>query len=163
MATRLLTRNEYAEVLAQCWADALNEVYMNDNEIEQEIIAKGKTAPRVTLAQVESCIAYEYYVNASELTLRTTPVLGPACARVEHPEAPLSVLTLCVLVLCNGFTVTGESAPASPENFDAELGRKVARQNALSKIWMLEGYLLKERLHRDAINRSSGGGDFGDS
>lgn len=46
----------------------------------------------------------------------------------------------------NGFTVTGESACASPENFDAEIGRKIARQNAVNKIWMLEGYLLKQKL-----------------
>ncbi|WP_249451677.1 Gp49 family protein, partial [Escherichia coli] len=44
------------------------------------------------------------------------------------------------------FTVTGESACASPENFDAEIGRKIARQNAVNKIWMLEGYLLKQKL-----------------
>ncbi len=54
--------------------------------------------------------------------------------------------TFCVLVLRNGFTVTGESACASQENFDAEIGRKIARQNAVNKIWMLEGYLLKQKL-----------------
>lgn len=59
-------------------------------------------------------------------------------------------LTFCVLVLRNGFTVTGESACASPENFDDEIGRKIARQNAVAKIWPLEGYLLKTRLHESA-------------
>ncbi len=59
---------------------------------------------------------------------------------------PMSTLTFCVLVLQNGFTVTGESACASPENFDADIGRKVARENAEQKIWMLEGYALKQRL-----------------
>ena len=59
---------------------------------------------------------------------------------------PGSMLTICVLTLQNGFTVTGESACASPENFDAEIGRKIARQNAVNKIWQLEGYLLKQRL-----------------
>ncbi|EKQ7398058.1 hypothetical protein P6Q96_004908, partial [Escherichia coli] len=54
--------------------------------------------------------------------------------------------TICVLVLCNGFIVTGESACASPKNFDAEIGRKVARKNAIEKIWPLEGYLLKQKL-----------------
>lgn len=61
-----------------------------------------------------------------------------------HPAE--SLLTFCVLVLRNGFTVTGESACASPENFDAEIGRKIARQNAVNKIWMPEGYLLKQKL-----------------
>ena len=58
----------------------------------------------------------------------------------------LSLLTFCVLVLRNGFTVTGESACASPENFDAEICRKIARQNAAQKIWPLMGYALKQSL-----------------
>jgi hypothetical protein len=58
----------------------------------------------------------------------------------------MELLTFCVLVLRNGFTVTGESACASPENFDAEIGRKVARTNAVSKMWPLMGYALKEKL-----------------
>ena len=56
------------------------------------------------------------------------------------------MLTFCVLVLRNGFTVTGESARANPENFDADLGRKIARQNAINKVWPLLGFLLKEKL-----------------
>jgi hypothetical protein len=58
----------------------------------------------------------------------------------------VDLLTICVLTLKNGFTVTGESACASPENFNAELGRKIARQNAVDKVWPLMGYALKERL-----------------
>lgn len=68
----------------------------------------------------------------------------------ERILAPLDLLTICTLVLRNGFTVTGESACASPENFDAEIGRKIARTNAVQKIWALEGYLLKQRMHDDA-------------
>jgi hypothetical protein len=60
--------------------------------------------------------------------------------------SPLALLTFCVLVLRNGFTVTGESACASPENFDAEIGRKIARQNAVQKLWPLMGYHLKQKL-----------------
>jgi len=56
-----------------------------------------------------------------------------------------------VLVLKNGFTVTGESACASPENFDAEIGRKVARANAVQKIWPLMGYELKSKLNEHAL------------
>ena len=59
---------------------------------------------------------------------------------------PLRLLTFCVLVLKNGFTVTGESACASPENFDAEIGRNIARQNAVQKIWPLLGYELRSKL-----------------
>lgn len=59
---------------------------------------------------------------------------------------PLRLLTFCVLVLRNGFTVTGESACASPENFDAAIGRKIARQNAEQKIWLLLGFRLRDQL-----------------
>lgn len=67
---------------------------------------------------------------------------------VYRPDstAPLGLLTFCVLVLRNGFTVTGESACASPENFDAELGRKIARENAVNKVWPLLGYALRTKL-----------------
>ncbi|HHW8768572.1 TPA: Gp49 family protein, partial [Salmonella enterica] len=65
----------------------------------------------------------------------------------EPTPQSLELLTFCVLVLKNGFTVTGESACASPENFDPEIGRKIARSNAIAKIWPLEGYLLKQQLH----------------
>jgi len=58
-----------------------------------------------------------------------------------------TTLTVCCLKLKNGFTVTGESAAASPENFDVEIGKKIARTNAREKIWALEGYLLKQRLY----------------
>jgi len=58
----------------------------------------------------------------------------------------LCLLTFCVLVLRNGFTITGESACASPENFDAKIGRNIARQNAITKIWPLMGYELRTKL-----------------
>jgi hypothetical protein len=58
----------------------------------------------------------------------------------------LGLLTFCVLTLRNGFTVTGESACASPENFNADIGRKIARQNAVGKIWLLMGYELRSKL-----------------
>jgi len=63
-----------------------------------------------------------------------------------EPSGPLSLLTFCVLVLRNGFTVTGESACASPENFNAEIGRQLARANAVNKIWPLMGYELRTKL-----------------
>ena len=58
----------------------------------------------------------------------------------------LNLLTLCVLVLDNGFTLVGKSAPASAENFNSALGRKFAYEDALRQLWPLEGYLLRERL-----------------
>jgi hypothetical protein len=58
---------------------------------------------------------------------------------------PGTTVTMCFLTLRNRFCVTGESAAASPETFDAELGRRVARRNARDKIWEFQGYLLRER------------------
>lgn len=107
---------------------------MNDQTIEQEIQANGLTAPRVTPADIEENIVGEYFFTADQAT--------KDCPQFEQ----LHLLTFCVLVLANGFTVTGESACASPENFNAEIGRKIARQNAVQKIWPLMGYALKERL-----------------
>jgi len=69
---------------------------------------------------------------------------------LQFPELPpaLNLLTFCVLVLRNGFTVTGESACVSPENFNAEIGREIARENAINKVWQLEGYLLRDKLSK---------------
>ena len=121
---------------------------MNDQAIEQEIQAKGLTAPRVTPADIEANIAGVVYFTAAD-GYRSSPCYDPNGHAHEPLPAPaqLELLTFCVLVLRNGFTVTGESACASPENFDAELGRKIARLNAVSKVWPLLGFLLKEKLH----------------
>lgn len=120
---------------------------MSDKDIEQEIQAKGLTAPRVTPQRIEEVIVSEHYFTASD-------GMGGDGALAIYKDAmdvlkgaeSLSLLTFCVLTLSNGFTVTGESACASPENFDAEIGRKIARDNAVNKVWMLEGYLLKQNL-----------------
>lgn len=96
---------------------------MTEQAIEKEIQEKNLNAPRLTPNLIDAAIKEEDY-----------HVFEKTC------------LTVCCLTLRNGFTVTGESACVSPENFDAEIGRKIARENARNKIWMLEGYLLKERL-----------------
>ncbi len=94
---------------------------------EQEIQAKGLNAPRLTPDLIDATIvAEQFYVF------------------------PGTTLTICALTLRNGFCVTGESAAASPENFEAELGRKISRENARNKIWALEGYLLREHLWEKA-------------
>lgn len=116
---------------------------MNDAAIEQEIQAKGKTAARVTPADIEANIASEHYFTA--LQGCAGQELLDESEEVDVPDC-LALLTFCVLVLRNGFTVTGESACASHENFDAEIGRKIARQNAVQKIWPLMGYELRSKL-----------------
>jgi hypothetical protein len=94
-----------------------------EQEIEAELQAKGKTAPRLTPDMIDAVIVSEQY----------------------H-VFPNTTLTVCALTLRNGYIVTGESAAASPENFDQAIGRKISRENARNKIWGLEGYLLRERL-----------------
>lgn len=96
--------------------------------LEQEIHAKGLNAPRLTPDLIDAAIVGEaYYIF------------------------PGTTLTACALTLRNGFQVIGESAAASPQNFDEAIGRKIARENARNKIWQLEGYLLRERLYRQIM------------
>lgn len=116
----------------------------NEKEIEQEIQDKGLNAPRLTPEYIDNKITACFYFTAGE-------AVGVYYSK-DLPQAyktsdALDTLTFCVIVLENGFTVTGESACASPENFDAEIGRKIAYENARNKIWQLEGYLLKDKLH----------------
>ncbi|MBO9108751.1 hypothetical protein J5288_08550 [Agrobacterium sp. S2/73] len=99
----------------------------DEQKIENEIQRKGLNAPRLTPALIDEAIQAEQY----------------------H-VFPGTTLTVCALTLRNGYIVTGESAAASPENFDKEIGRKIARDNARNKIWALEGYLLREFLHQTA-------------
>ena len=106
--------------------------------------------PKITLQHIEDTIVSEHYFTAADgrngaLTAETY-VGREKPAENNADLQPLQLLTFCVLVLKNGFTVTGESACVSPENFNAVTGREVARENAVNKVWMLEGYLLKSSL-----------------
>ncbi len=96
---------------------------LNEIELEKEIREKGLNAPRLNPDMINAAIVSEQY----------------------H-VFPGTTMTVCALTLRNGYIVTGESAAASPENFDDDIGRKIARENARNKIWALEGYLLRERL-----------------
>ena len=122
-----------------------------DQAVERAIVSAGaNVAPRVTPADIEAAIVSEHYFTAREGVLGMLAADGVPPGIYEQANAapqPLGLLTFCVLVLRNGFTVTGESACASPENFNAEIGRKVARENAISKVWPLLGFLLKEKLN----------------
>lgn len=119
---------------------------MTEQAIEKEIQEKNLNAPRLTPDDIDATIIAEHYFTA-EQGVEAVEGIGSFHPNKNTPNwEVLSLLTFCVLVLKNGFTVTGESACASPENFDAEIGRMIARENARNKIWMLEGYLLKEKL-----------------
>ena len=125
---------------------------MNDQKIEQEIQAKGLTAPRVTPGDIEAEITGVIFFTAAD-GYNAAPCHDPngQPGEVLPPPQSLGLLTFCVLTLRNGFTVTGESACASPENFDAEIGRKIARQNAVAKIWPLLGFRLRDKLAQSVL------------
>ncbi len=112
-----------------------------EQQIEQEIQSKKLNAPRLTPDHIDSKIKAVEYILPRDVCKRDNGV------EVFDAPLPLQTLTFCILTLENGFTVTGESACASPENFDAEIGKKIAYDNAREKIWLLEGYLLKEKLN----------------
>lgn len=116
---------------------------MTDQTIEQEIQAKGLTAPRVTPADIDANIVKEVYFTAADGILGAS-ISTDDISTIINTEHTL--LTFCVLTLRNGFTVTGESACANPQNFNAEIGRKIARENAINKVWSLMGYALRSRL-----------------
>lgn len=83
---------------------------------------------------------------------RITPeIIDQSIASAQYHVFPGTTTTVCLLTLTNGYTVLGESACASPENFDEELGRHIAYENARNKIWSLEGYLLKQRLYEGSV------------
>jgi len=117
---------------------------MNDDQIDNEIIAKGKTAPRITPLDIEDNITSEHYFTARHGVMGATP---DSDVFLDPPA--LSLLTFCVMVLKNGYTVHGHSACASPENFDAEIGCKIARQKAIEQIWPLMGYELRSKLAKE--------------
>jgi hypothetical protein len=95
----------------------------SEASVEAELKTKGLNAPRLTPADINNAISSEdYYVF------------------------PNTTVTICALTLRNGFVVIGKDASASKENFDKEIGKRVARDDARSQIWALEGYLLRERL-----------------
>lgn len=111
---------------------------MNEQTTEAEIQAKGLTAPRITALDVDAVIQSE-----------------------EYHVFPGTQMTVCCLRLTNGFTTVGSAACVSPANFNAELGRKLARDKARDAIWPLEAYLLAQRLHdmEFATAALAGGGD----
>lgn len=110
-----------------------------ENQIEQQIQDKGLNAPRLNPDHIDSKIKAIRYLTGDVAAAWQSDDYQNNC------NAP--ILTICILSLENGFTVTGESACASRENFDKLIGQKMAYENARNKVWQLEGYLLKDKLH----------------
>lgn len=96
---------------------------MNDQDLEQRLQELGANAPRLTPDRIMSKIQKEQFIHL-----------------------PGSTLTICVLTLVNGYELVGHSACASPENYNKEIGEKLAKERAVRQIWELEGYVLKNQL-----------------
>lgn len=104
----------------------------------EDYSAARSTHPRVSLSDMEGKISAQHYFTA-----------GQAIAALGQPtnvNSPTDLLTICILVMANGFTIIGKSAPASPENFDEEKGKRFAYEDAIKQLWPLEGYALRDRL-----------------
>jgi hypothetical protein len=110
---------------------------MDSLEVTDAQSAAVATHPRVTLDQMKDSIAGMYYVTGYDIVSAT---------HVGEPQDELKTLTICLLVMKNGFTVIGKAAPASPENFNADLGRKFAYEDAVRQLWPLMGFALCDRL-----------------
>jgi hypothetical protein len=99
-------------------------------------------APRVALDDIKTAIASEFYFTGGD----AARAFDAETAR-EAKSSPLDPLTICIMTMKNGFSVIGKSAPASPENFNAELGRKFAYEDCIRQLWPLMGFNLRERLY----------------
>lgn len=110
---------------------------MDSLQVSDQQAAAVAKAPRVQLSDIEAAVQAEYTFSAKE-----------AVAALNMPaHDALDILTIHIVVLKNGFTVIGKSAPASPENFNAELGAKLAREDCIRQLWPLMGFCLRDNLY----------------
>jgi hypothetical protein len=104
-------------------------------QVGEAIAAEGATAPRVSLSQLHERVAAVFYLTGKDAM--------PYVSSMDHVNNAMACLTICILVTHEGFTLVGKSAPATPENFNAEKGEHFAYEDALRQIWPLEGYVLR--------------------
>ena len=100
-----------------------------DQAMEYKIQEAGLNAPRLTPAHIDSVIR-----------------------AIDYIVLPCGRTTICQLTLMNGYTITGESASVSKENFNEAIGKEIAYNNARDKIWPLLGYQLMDRLYQESID-----------
>lgn len=100
-----------------------------------------KPLPKVTQATIQDHIAEIEYIYPAMLT----------------------TMTICIIRMVNGFIVLGKSAPVSEGNFDRDIGKRFAYDDAFKQLWQLEGYLLKQRIYEDGQAQAAAiaqGGQF---
>ncbi|AFU45478.1 hypothetical protein C380_08880 [Acidovorax sp. KKS102] len=135
-----------------CKRDIFEATYdLAPADLEQEIQAKADKGPRVTPAALQAEIVSAHYFTAYQGAVMATS--GPV-------PGELGLLTFCVLVLRNGFTVIGHSACASPENYNKEIGERIARENAEREIWPLLGFRLRDELARPVLTDADAAADL---
>jgi hypothetical protein len=115
---------------------------LQDTDASAAAVAK---APRVSLLDIERNIAHRFDLTAAQAIAN----LG------VDPPASLNVLSICILVTKNGFTVIGKSAPAAEENYDRDLGKRFAFEDAVRQLWPLMGYALRDRLWSDSYDKDN--------
>lgn len=126
-----------------------DRISTQDAAEEAQIASRGLKAPRITPADIEAAIASEHYFTARHGVLGELASDGVPPTAYEQTNVPaaFAFVTICVLILRNGTKIVGvNTGPVSPENFDPELGRQYARQQAVDQVWPLLGYALRERI-----------------
>ena len=114
-------------------SDTPSEKYVSEAELNQRAVA-----PRVTQESLEANIVAENYINVG----KAIDAAGQPSNERHH------LMTICVLTLANGFTVTGHSSCASAENYQEDIGNRIARGDAVRQVWALMGYELRSILTR---------------
>ena len=97
----------------------------------------------VTKASIEAKIRGVYFINAG------AAIKASNDSYTQRDLEELNLVTICIIILENGFKVEGVSACVDPANFDAIIGKEEAYKNAFDKIWEIEGYLLKQKMFEE--------------
>lgn len=103
--------------------------------------AANAVAARVSLAAIEAAIERKFFFTGGE----AARAFDASTAR-EQAVSVLDPLTICIVVMNNGFSVIGKSAPASLSNFNVALGQKLAYEDAVRQLWPLMGFALRNKL-----------------
>lgn len=114
---------------------------MSLQETEKEC-AENAVAPRVSLSDIERKIDEKHFVTGAQAL--------EAVAGKLNDDHPLNFLTMCFPIMDNGYMVVGKSAPASAQNFNKDLGQKLAYEDAVRQVWPLMGFVLRDRFMTDA-------------
>jgi hypothetical protein len=115
---------------------------MGSLEETERMSAAVARAPRVKLKDIQEAIETRIDIDGTTLAALQIQRIGVT----RQLPSPLETFSICLLVMRNGFVVIGKSAPASPENFDPELGRTYAYEDAVRQLWPLMGYALRDKL-----------------